>query len=176
MALYRPGQSRLSSRMRQDREEGADTSSSSPSPVMPAGDQKKSLPSTKETTEDSSKSDSKEDAANTRSDADVSAEDKSALDEEDKDESNIEENKVEDIVSVSKEKNENDDEKDGSVEFEQTDDNQKVNEETDSSDRALSFSSEAPSNAEASGGSMSKETKKYPGVKTMTFRRSVSRE
>lgn len=34
MALYRPGQSRLSSRMRHEREEGVDTSSSSPSPVM----------------------------------------------------------------------------------------------------------------------------------------------
>ncbi|XP_050716681.1 regulator of nonsense transcripts 3B-like [Eriocheir sinensis] len=34
MALYRPGQSRLSSRIRNEREEGAETSSSSPSPVM----------------------------------------------------------------------------------------------------------------------------------------------
>lgn len=41
MALYRPGQSRLSSRLRQDREEGADTSSSSPSPVMANVDTKK---------------------------------------------------------------------------------------------------------------------------------------
>uniref|UniRef100_A0A0P4W7Z5 UPF3 domain-containing protein n=1 Tax=Scylla olivacea TaxID=85551 RepID=A0A0P4W7Z5_SCYOL len=42
MALYRPGQSRLSSRMRHEREEGVDTSSSSPSPVML--DAKKSAP------------------------------------------------------------------------------------------------------------------------------------
>lgn len=45
MALYRPGQSRLSSRMRHEREEGVDTSSSSPSPVML--DTKKAAPSKK---------------------------------------------------------------------------------------------------------------------------------
>ncbi|XP_068235864.1 regulator of nonsense transcripts 3B-like isoform X2 [Palaemon carinicauda] len=203
MALYRPGQSRLSSRMRQDREEGVDTSSSSPSPVMAAGDQKK-LPSLKKENTDSSRSDCKDESTKTKSITDDSAEGKSTIEMSQDDRSSGGEGTGGEVTEKFKKCSDDEDDDDADDDDEDDDDDddddddndkrednlsdtKEENDETDNKmqeehkdadldDEAHSSSDAAQSKTEESLGNVSKDVKKYPGVKTMTFRRSVSRE
>lgn len=189
MALYRPGQSRLSSRMRQDREEGAETSSSSPSPVMPAGDQKK-LPSSRKENTDSSRSDCKEESTKTKSITDDISESKSTIEVSQDDRSNGEgtEEKANGNQKHSNDDDDDDDDDDEDENEENISDTTKEGkdekdskmqeplEDADLADEAHSSSDSTHNKTEDSLGSISKDVKKYPGVKSMTFRRSVSRE
>nr|XP_053651935.1 regulator of nonsense transcripts 3B-like isoform X1 [Cherax quadricarinatus]XP_053651936.1 regulator of nonsense transcripts 3B-like isoform X1 [Cherax quadricarinatus]XP_053651937.1 regulator of nonsense transcripts 3B-like isoform X1 [Cherax quadricarinatus] len=177
MALYRPGQSRLSSRMRQDREEGAETSSSSPSPVMPPGDPKKYQSQTKKENSDTQKEtlNSKEGSVDSRSDSlDLDPEcpkDKDVRGREDHvgtktlRESRVKSNEACSERYYSKFR-------DGRNKGHHTGRKRETEDDIEVRDGAHGEqSSDVADNADTAA-----DMKKFPGVKTMTFRRSVSRE
>ncbi|XP_076037411.1 UPF3 regulator of nonsense mediated mRNA decay isoform X2 [Oratosquilla oratoria] len=146
MALYRPGQSRLSSRIRQSQSQDEGDSSSSPSPVM-QGEQKLSR--------EERKADGKEDKAETKpgkgknKSGDESKEDKKPS----RSGSFNKEDSVEEDLSKLK---------------------------LDDGERAVAKSKGIESSEDDAvlqdAEYQTVEEKKYPEVKSMTFRRSVSRE
>lgn len=151
MALYRPGQTRLSAnRAKQDRTEADDTSSSSPSPVMPSGGgetNKKSTESRKDEALGSGnpctppKSPDGSQSENTTKEEALGGDKEGA--------GWLGSGKTEDQSSEIKRETTDDIKvRDGAEDMEMQDGRAEAN----------------------------KEGKKYPGVKSMTFRRSVSRE
>ncbi|KAK7078064.1 Regulator of nonsense transcripts 3B [Halocaridina rubra] len=171
MALYRPGQSRLSSRMRQDREEGVETSSSSPSPVMPAGDPKKSSAHDIKESSTSSRSDSKEESARGKGDDEEMTDFKDSHLKDDSDVITNDEKLAlpegEQSECLEKE----------TLPLGENDDVCEKPEVHDENDQEHSVEVSEQEKAEENGpDDVPKDVKKYPGVKSMTFRRSVSRE
>lgn len=177
MALYRPGQSRLSSRMRQDRDEGAETSSSSPSPVMPPGDSKKYQTQPKKEGSDTQRdiSNSKEGSIEPRNESiDLENEPSNSKDLNDRDnhlggktfmESRGKSNEASGERYYSRFK-------EGKSKHYQTGRKRETEDDIEVRDGAHGeLDSEVGDNSDAMA-----DAKKFPGVKTMTFRRSVSRE
>ncbi|XP_042866012.1 regulator of nonsense transcripts 3A-like [Penaeus japonicus] len=160
MALYRPGQTRLSaSRAKQDRAEADDTSSSSPSPVMPSGGGE-----TKETSRKSSEP-MKDDPPGSSSPSPPSPPPKS------EDSGPTESKATEEVpeTAIKWKQSSVPEERSPEAKRETTDDI-KVR------DGAEHMEPQEGDVGGERGTEAANEGRKYPGVKTMTFRRSVSRE
>ncbi|KAG7164240.1 regulator of nonsense transcripts 3B-like [Homarus americanus] len=176
MALYRPGQSRLSSRMRQDREEGAETSSSSPSPVMPSGDPKKYHSQSKKEGSDTQRdtANSKEGSVESRSDSVDFEQEYSKSKEERGRDSQVGNKSFRESRMKSNETN--------SERYYKLNEGKSRGHHTGrkrGTEDDIEVRDGAHGEQDAEMGDISDvadDMKKFPGVKTMTFRRSVSRE
>ncbi|XP_045605200.2 regulator of nonsense transcripts 3B isoform X1 [Procambarus clarkii] len=173
MALYRPGQSRLSSRMRQDREEGAETSSSSPSPVMPSGDPKKYQSQSKK-----ENSDTQRDMMNTKEGSVESRSDSVDLDPDYSKDKDVRGRESKAFRESRVKEGETNSERFYSQFNEGTSKTHHTGRKWETEDDI-----EVRDGAHREQGSdvgdsadVTVDMKKFPGVKTMTFRRSVSRE